>query len=597
MAALSNIQSSVPKHQDGRWNGNNGRYEKNQKSFHPPTRKNQSLLAHPLELNQRWITRIISFLALVVYYLHTVANTILIDSQVAFNATATANGRNLSSGSSNMNAKTNHIHFVPNIDEQETSNGNVNATTTAKANNVRISFSLHDPTKVPFKSLYAPASKGCHIGSLRQYSHGGERTGVHPPSLMLGGTLESHRDNPTHIDFECIGGRVLDFTTTITTNLKILNVGDSISIQMAQALDEMMGAPELNSRQLLWESWPGGDGGTLVAPTRGGGINGAWRLTGLLSQERQGLHQMSATRDRHAQGLGGGAGGWNYHRVYPFLRHVYQYNGENIKVERIDAVIFRVQHGWMDISEITRERIIEAAEMAKKVLDVSTIIFITVPFTNNVNTIEIMEGVRKINDMIWDVARTWHTTRKTQEHHDTTILVMDYATFSQHLIWTNARYMGYNVTAPLLHHGDYDKQQEIFATEGPTFLLERLNTKVWPPSIPQVCSKQPTKASEGMYCDRNYLFADGIHFCTETLSARIGASVACLLGCVFNRRDDDVAAQGGVVETNDDGKEAPENREVQIRDCERQCNEQFMSVMGVRESWVRSSMNLASFSG
>ena len=244
----------------------------------------------------------------------------------------------------------------------------------------------------------------------------------------------------------------------------------------------------------------------------------------------------------------------------------------------------------MDIKEITRNRIIEAAEMAKKILYVSTIIFITVPFTNNVATVEIMEGVRKVNDMIWDVARTWHTTR-TKPNHDTTMLVMDYATFTNQLLWANAIDMGYNVTSPLLHHGNYEKQQEVFAKEGPTFLLQRLNNKVFPPSIPQVCTKQPTKESGGMYCDRNILINDGMHFCTETLSARIGAATACLLGCAFNRKEDvtDKAS------TKSDADADTENRESQLRDCERQCNEQFMSVMGVRDSWIGSNKNLASF--
>ena len=188
---------------------------------------------------------------------------------------------------------------------------------------------------------YLTANKACHIGDLTRYLHGGQRTGILPPSLMLGGTLDSHRNNPTHIDIESSGGRVLDFTTTISTNLKILNIGDSISIQIAQALDEMMGASELNSRSLLWESWNDADGGTLVAPTRGGGINGAWRMTGLLSQERQGLHQMAVARNAHAHGLAGGAGGWNFHQVNPFLRHVYKYHEREIKVGKIDVAIFR----------------------------------------------------------------------------------------------------------------------------------------------------------------------------------------------------------------------------------------------------------------
>lgn len=155
MVALSNIQSPVPKQHNGRWNGNNGKYEKNQKLFHPPRRKNKSLV-RPSELKQRWITRILSFLALVVYYLHNEANTIIfVGNHIASDDKGQRQLPSFSDSSS-MHTKTNHIHLIPNNNEQGSSNINVNATTNAKENNVRISFSLHDPTEVPFKSLYAP---------------------------------------------------------------------------------------------------------------------------------------------------------------------------------------------------------------------------------------------------------------------------------------------------------------------------------------------------------------------------------------------------------------------------------------------------------
>ena len=81
-------------------------------------------------------------------------------------------------------------------------------------------------------------------------------------------------------------------------------------------------------------------------------------------------------------------------------------------------------HGWMKAEEITRERIIEAAEMAYSLFGAKTTVFWTAPFTNNVKTNEIMEQVRQVNLMIYDVARTWHET-----HPGSTMLVMDYAMY------------------------------------------------------------------------------------------------------------------------------------------------------------------------
>lgn len=142
----------------------------------------------------------------------------------------------------------------------------------------------------------------------------------------------------------------------------------------------------------------------------------------------------------------------------------------------MDVVIFRVMHGWMSVEQITRERVVEAAELAHSILGAETIIFLTVPFTNNVVDADMYAAVSKINDMIWDVANNWHL-----DHDNTHVLVMDYATYSNHIIWTNARHMGYNVSAPLM------ADPKVFDIEGPNFILERLKQSVWPPSIPSKC--------------------------------------------------------------------------------------------------------------
>lgn len=192
-------------------------------------------------------------------------------------------------------------------------------------------------------------------------------------------------------------------------------------------------------------------------------------------------------------------------------------------MDKFDVVVLRVMHGWMEIGDITRERLHEAATITHKDLGADTVVFITVPFTNNVKTLTTYEGVSMANAMIRDTVRTWHL-----DQNDTTALVLDYETYSNHVIWSNARSMGYDVSDPLA------ASDSTFNAEGTGFLFERLDQKTWPPSIPQVCAEKPG-AGNGTYCDRNYLFSDGMHFCTKTLSARIGAGLACLLGCAYNR--------------------------------------------------------------
>ena len=67
-----------------------------------------------------------------------------------------------------------------------------------------------------------------------------------------------------------------------------------------------------------------------------------------------------------------------------------------------------------------------------------------------------------------------------------------------------------------------------------------------------------------------------MHICPETLASRFGAAVACLLGCIYNRDQLDL-------------------NEVNLRECELECNEQFMCVLPVDEAWINSETELASF--
>jgi hypothetical protein len=84
-------------------------------------------------------------------------------------------------------------------------------------------------------------------------------------------------------------------------------------------------------------------------------------------------------------------------------------------------------------------------------------------------------------------------------------------------------------------------------------------------------------------CNRNYLFLDGMHICPETLAARYGVAVACVLGCVYNRKS---------------GADGLKHDEIKLRTCERECNEQFMSVMAVDDGYLHGiEREFASFAG
>jgi len=435
---------------------------------------------------------------------------------------------------------------------------------------VRISFQLHDPQSHPIENTFNLYVR-CPLGEVMAGKKGGVatgevRSGVLPPKLVR---LDG--DDGFDVGKHKRTGRVLDFTTSISTNLKILQIGDSVLVQLAQSFDEMIGGKELQSRNITWEAWNGHDGGTITAPTRGGGVSAMWRMTGLLSKSKKGRPPANSA-----------GGGWSDLEIDRLLRYVYsdsdgkdEQQAKHTAIERFDVVVFRVMHGWMLIDEITHERLVEAIELANELLGATTVILMTIPFTNNVKTVEEMQKAEVINEDIREIAKSWHLRNETTgvKH----VLVQEYGNYYNHIIWTNARHLGYNVSSPL------SASQFLFDMEGPHFLYDRLNDGgPWSPSIPMVCSDMQSLEIERSKCNRNYLFSDGMHTCPEKLASRYGANLACLLGCIYNGRAGESVEDSSL-------------RETSIRACELDCNRQFMSVMPVDDSWVDMKSAVASF--
>ena len=155
-------------------------------------------------------------------------------------------------------------------------------------------------------------------------------------------------------------------------------------------------------------------------------------------------------------------------------------------------------HGWMELNEITRERLVEAVSLSRELLGATTVVLMTVPFSNNVKTAEDLVRVSEINDDIRDIARTWHARTKGGDVDDVRhVLVLEYGMYVNHIVWTNARHLNYSVTHPL------EATPDVFDSEGPEFLLDRLADKIkFPPSAAMICSSIPN----GGKCDRNTLF-------------------------------------------------------------------------------------------
>ena len=127
-------------------------------------------------------------------------------------------------------------------------------------------------------------------------------------------------------------------------------------------------------------------------------------------------------------------------------------------------------------------------------------------------------------------------------------------------------------------------KQDGWEKEGSQFLLHRYHgiksMSEYPPSIPMVCgyhmkepfsTKNETPSSK---CFFNKISIDGMHWCVETLGPYYSANIACLLGCVYNEK-------------------GPQNSE-EIRYCEQECNDHFMTLVPIDESWIGSNTTIYS---
>ena len=436
--------------------------------------------------------------------------------------------------------------------------------------NIRISFRLHDPNDihVPDKFSGVPGYRCFDKADL-------------PPSL-------SKRT-------------ILNFTTTIATDLKIAFMGDSITEQFAQAFDAAVLGNGHESNRLA-QTYRNGLNAinlhnclSIAAPIRGGGVSAFWRIANLLSTKTRASEYIC----EHKWTM------WNEKQPLIMIQHQYADDGElshrrfhsshessglicsrkrnhhlcwepepnQNSVGSFDAVVMRIPHGWLKLDEITQERIIEAINLSNEHLGAQTVIISTLPLNNNVATSSDWEGIAKINQMVRDIARDWVQPKPGKVRY---VLVQEWGNFTNQILWMNAKHI------QMTNSSKPDFSQSKWELPCADFLLKRLSAEsFWNPSISMVCAERTFSAvnkknQEVEDCIRNKISRDGVHWCVESLGPRYSASIACLLGCVHN----------GDAPTSQDNS--------MVRQCEQKCNDQFMSIVPVAKEWIGSRMALFS---
>jgi hypothetical protein len=386
----------------------------------------------------------------------------------------------------------------------------------------RISYTLHPKDLQPFKSNFNLHYR-CRI--------------VEGPKIRARRGLPAEMNNTMG---------VLDFTTSVTTDLKILFMGDSISMQNSQGFEGAAGA--LHSHRAVFRHIGGGlESLTVSAPVRGGGVVAGWRLTGLLSRRGENKPLPKAS-----------GGGWVRTDVHNLTGYTYnattndQGEGESEEskvVGSFDAMVIRIPHGWMTLDQISEKALNETVHLAHELFNVSSIVFMSLPFVNNVNTMEDLRLLNETNTLIRNFVRKWDKSKDAGSgvKH---LLLLEFGDFVDSLMEWNARLMG-------------------FDTSVANYTMEQLREKN-KPSIAQLCSTRVPVGSKT--CEWNSISHDGMHWCMDTIGGRVFAGTSCLLACAFNN------------ETRD--RSTTSSTTTAIRQCEQRCNEDYMSLKPVDVSSI-----------
>ena len=151
--------------------------------------------------------------------------------------------------------------------------------------------------------------------------------------------------------------------------------------------------------------------------------------------------------------------------------------------------------------------------------------------------------------MIHDVvAESWRNSSLPN------IYTLDWGPWTSSLIEMNARLNGMNTTSP----------EYLLPRTG----CKRKHNPLNNPSIASICAETNVTPGSCKQCVKNRLTMDGMHPCMESLGGRLVGGIACLLQCSLQ-----------MDEWSGDAMPIPnQDQLLLIKQCQKRCNDQFMSL-------------------
>ena len=356
-----------------------------------------------------------------------------------------------------------------------------------------------------------------------------------------------------------------NFSTSFTTNLKILVLGDSTGNNI---FDMLVNSLRLNANNVISQphflergGGPGSGKDVVMSifnnnsQGQGSGAIAHQRIIGMFLREYEGWAPANWNK------------GWKIRTFLYFSDFVSNFTQENRTQHhsqiankktihlsggkqktiqwkesgKFDALVFKIPSpSWVSLEGVTPDTIQESIELAHDLLGVRVVILVSLHFcnSNDAKATFLRQEVAEKNQMLFDFARNWTKAHGRDKSGIRSVYVLDSGRLNNELMEWNARLLGID-TVHNNHSG--------------TFHFTTKNGESISQSAAQVCGKYPDDNGD---CVRNSITEDGMHFCIHTLGPRYAAGVACQLQCAYPPTDSDGW------------------------DCSQICNDRFMSAKG-----------------
>jgi len=312
---------------------------------------------------------------------------------------------------------------------------------------------------------------------------------------------------------------VLDFHVQLQTSLKLLLVGNSLAGQLSASLQEAFCHNHSNSTYNIFIKEP-------------------CKVIDFLGQNKA-LERDSLARVVHLTG-GGILAQWGSMEMI----HVGQgewrsnsttmldlWNATRSSELKMDVLIFHLPSGHVRPNQVSFTTLNNIVSLSAELFQCTSVIFINFSLTSNINSDNLIDEWESANECVHSFCKKYNSTHSQSSVNQVEFL--DFAKLSKKLITANGDNLGIPVN-------------EIFSS--------RLDNRKWRNLIAHVCGEIPFPNNR-KGCSPNMLTVDGTHWCPETIHGRLDAGLACILGCIYNKK-----------------------QTIPSLSCSEQCNERFMSL-------------------